>query len=248
MRNLTEYETVNTATSEKNCQTAGPATLVIFCKRPLIYQGKQRLAATLGAKSAFCIAEALLECALEDANFWPGEVVLTISNKEDAIWASTLLERPHNVIVQNTGNLGERINSVDKQLRALGHKQLVFIGTDAPMLTPKHYKQTLNALSNHDVVLSNAEDGGVVIMANSQPWPDISKLPWSTKKLAKALTQSCLTHNLNLGYISSGYDIDVEQDLLKLKRDLANDPRIARQNLFHLVNVFSEQYEEIEYA
>jgi glycosyltransferase A (GT-A) superfamily protein (DUF2064 family) len=231
-----------------NNATCDVATLVIFCKRPLIYQGKQRLAATVGAESAFCIAKALLDCALEDANTWPGKVVLTISNKKDALWASSLLTRPHSVIVQNIGNLGQRINSIDKQLRALAHQKLVFIGTDAPMLTANHYNQTINGLCHHDVILSMANDGGVVIMANSQPWPNIEDLPWSTQHLGTALTQSCLADKLNLSYITSGYDVDIEQDLVKLKRDLKGDPRNARQNLYQLVELFSEESDELDRA
>lgn len=223
---------------KENNANCNAATLVIFCKRPQIYQGKQRLAATIGAKSALRIAEALLDCALEDANAWPGKVVLTISNQEDALWASSLLTRAHDVIVQNAGNLGQRINSIDNQLRALDHQKLVFIGTDAPMLTENHYKQTINGLCHHDIILSKADDGGVVIMANSQPWPDIADLPWSTEHLGTALTQSCLTKELNLAYITSGYDIDIEQDLSKLNHDLKEDSRHARQSLYHLIKSF----------
>ena len=46
--------------------------LVIFCKRPLPGQGKQRIAATLGKDVAYEIASALLQCALEDARAWLG--------------------------------------------------------------------------------------------------------------------------------------------------------------------------------
>ena len=228
--------------------TSDTVTLVIFCKRPLIYQGKQRLAASIGAESAFYIAKALLNCALEDANAWPGRVVLSISNKKDAVWASTLLTRSHSVIVQNSGNLGRRINCIDKQLRIINHQKLVFIGTDAPMLTTKHYKQTIHALIHHDVILSMAKDGGVVIMANNQPWPNIENLPWSTEHLGTALSQACLAEKLNLAYISSGYDIDIAQDLLKSQHDLKQDPRNARQELHQLVKLFTEENNELDRA
>lgn len=223
-------------------------TLVIFCKRPLIYQGKQRLAATIGAESAFSIAQLLLDCALEDANSWQGPVVLTISHKEDAIWASALLNRPHSIIVQNTGNLGQRINSVDKQLRILGHQQLVFIGTDAPMLTAAHYQQVIQNLSEADIVLSNADDGGVVIMANSQPWPDIKALPWSTSTLGLELAKTCSNYRLSVQHIATGYDIDVEQDLLKLKESLFADKRPARQSLLSKVEKIGQADSMSNYA
>ena len=215
------------------------ATLVIFCKRPTHYQGKQRLAATMGAESAFAVAKALLLCALEDAKIWQGQVVIAISNKQDAIWAHKLLERRHIVIVQPEGNLGDRINSIDKQLRTLGHEKLLFIGSDAPMLTPAHYASACCSLEHNDIVLSRASDGGVVIMANSCPWPNLHKLPWSTDTLADSLEHCCYQAKLEVKYIKDGFDIDTEKDLPRLVKSLACDTRPARQQLLNLLQQIS---------
>jgi glycosyltransferase A (GT-A) superfamily protein (DUF2064 family) len=112
---MSEKQTYHSVTSDI-------VTLVIFYKRPLMYQGKKRLAASIGPESAFYIAKALLNCALENAYAWPGKVVLSISNKKDAVWASTLLTRSHSIIIQNRGNLGRRIDGIDKQLRIINHQ------------------------------------------------------------------------------------------------------------------------------
>ena len=58
-------------------------------------------------------------------------------------------------------------NFVDQLLRNQTHQQLVFIGTDAPILDVSHYQLTLDALKQNDIVLNHADDGGVVIMANN---------------------------------------------------------------------------------
>jgi glycosyltransferase A (GT-A) superfamily protein (DUF2064 family) len=233
---LPNHKTAHSCGSDMPSQTPdSKPTLVIFCKRPLPAQGKQRLAATLGQHSAFRVASALLDCALEDAAAWGGSVVLSISSKKDKRWAESLLSRPHEVLVQSAGNLGARINAMDQHLRARGEEQLVFIGTDAPMLTNQHYQCTLEALASHDLALSHAEDGGVVIMANNRPWPDIQRLPWSTNKLGLALTEQCITQGLTLKPIKPGYDIDTEQDLAKLASSLSRDQRPARVALLKLV-------------
>ena len=87
--------------------------LVIMCKRPKLHQGKQRLAASIGAEAALEIAELLLSCALEDANSWPGDVVLAVAHEEDLVWAGNLIADAR-VIYQGLGNLGQRLNVIDQ--------------------------------------------------------------------------------------------------------------------------------------
>lgn len=211
-------------------------TLVVFCKRPLINQGKARLAASIGAEAAYHIAQELLNCALDDAANWPGNLVITVSHAEDFAWAKTLLAQNHSVLAQPSGNLGERLNTIDQQLRAKGHSKLAFIGTDAPMLTPAHYQQTIAALNSHDFVLSRADDGGVGIMANSIAWPQLKPLPWSTSRLCERLLDTCLGASQQTHMIIPSYDIDEQSDLFKVSQDLREDPRASRQQLIAVIN------------
>ncbi|HET7757822.1 MAG TPA: hypothetical protein VFK87_11255, partial [Steroidobacteraceae bacterium] len=82
--------------------TPPTAVLVVFCRRPSLGAGKQRLAARLGGAGALAVAGALLECALEDAAAWPGELVLSPESPASAHWARQLLARP----VRAGGTLG----------------------------------------------------------------------------------------------------------------------------------------------
>lgn len=220
------------------------ATLVIFCKRPKLNQGKQRLAASIGSERAYQLAMGLLECAIEDAIAWQGPVVLAISEREDLFWAEVLMSRRlakkenKMVILQPEGNLGQRINQVDQQLRALGHTETMIIGTDSPGLTTKDYLEVQQSLIRNDVVLSHANDGGVVIMANKRAWPDLSFLPWSTEKLGEALEELCVSCGRNVGEIPSNFDVDVEQDLDVLLESIRFDRRNARIRLTQWLDMF----------
>lgn len=211
-------------------------TLVIFCKRPLIGQGKQRLAATIGKEPAFELAKRMLDCAIEDANHWQGDVVLAVSSGTDFDWANTLMQRDYKVIPQPKGNLGQRINQLDITLRSVGHHSLVFIGTDAPILNSDDYQEIVFSLTRHDCAFSPATDGGVTIMANNKPWPDLTHLSWSTPTLGQELSDLCAQHTWSQGFIRETYDIDIEADLLKLKSALENDSRPARQDLFKAIS------------
>ena len=214
-------------------------TLVVFCKRPKLGQGKQRLAATLGAAKAFQIAVSLLDCALEDAEQWPGPVVISVASENDKKWAESLLKRDFNVLIQPEGNLGVRLNTIDKQLREQGHSELVFIGTDAPILNQDIYQSVIKTLSKKNIVLSRADDGGVTIMSNSVPWPDIENLGWSTETLADDLAHACQDSGLSLSYVAATYDIDVEADLYRLALALGKDSRESRRQLIQQINNIS---------
>ena len=212
-------------------------TLVVFCKKPELHQGKQRLVKNISAEKALTIAQALLACAIEDSENWPGPVVIACSDANDLLWTQSLLESaqaipqlPHNGL-NKSNNLGERLNYVDKTLRKLGHQELVFIGTDAPILNEVHYQSVISALNHHDIVLSAADDGGVTIMANKIPWPILAELPWSTDKLSSSLSCLCQQNNLNVNYILPSYDIDYTADLKKLLIDLQTDNRPKRKRL-----------------
>lgn len=209
-----------------------PPTLVLVCKRPAIGHGKQRLAASLGAEPTFVIAERLLDCALEDLENWPGATVIAPDLAQHRNWACAVAPlsccQP-----QTPGNLGERLNALDRTLRAAGHRSLVFIGSDAPALRECDYRQVRNALDEVDTVLLAARDGGVVLMASNRPWPDLTALPWSSAALGQALAEACRGAEHSLRVCGESFDIDEPADLDHALRELADDPRPARRRLLH---------------
>jgi rSAM/selenodomain-associated transferase 1 len=222
------------------------STLVVFCRRPAPGVGKQRLAADLGQSDTVILGQHLLAAALEDAADWPGDVILSPADPEDAGWMSQQLQCRCRIIPQPGGNLGERINAVDSLVRGTGRnaktKMLVFIGSDAPILDADYFARARTALLEHDVVLGPAEDGGVTLMAARQPWPDLQSLPWSTEKLARELERSCQNDGQTVYHLPVRYDIDRPADLARLNRDLKNDRRPARQRLQNWLESLDNPY------
>ncbi|WP_299198796.1 DUF2064 domain-containing protein [uncultured Amphritea sp.] len=211
-------------------------TLVIFCKRPLHGQGKQRIAATLGKDAAYQVACALLDCALEDSRSWPGPVVLSPASEADRDWADDLLLGDHHTVIpQCEGGLGAKLNYVDQLLRQQGASRLLFIGTDAPEHTPQRYAEFEQLLQQGDIVLSPAEDGGVTAMGGNVPWPELDNLPWSTPELGDQLASACNASGFQVVFSSAGYDVDTEADLRRLLDSLPHDSRPARQQLLKLI-------------
>jgi len=205
-------------------------TLVLVCKRPALGHGKQRLAASLGAAPACAIAERLLDCALEDLGRWPGATVIAPDQVQHREWACTRAPQAR-CLAQTPGNLGERLNALDRTLRAAGHRSLVFIGSDAPALREGDYQQVREALAEVDTVLLAARDGGVVLMASNLPWPDLAALPWSSAGLGQALAEACRGAGHSLRVCGESFDIDEPADLKHALRELADDPRPSRRQL-----------------
>jgi glycosyltransferase A (GT-A) superfamily protein (DUF2064 family) len=210
---------------------ADSATLILFCRRPTLGVGKQRIAAELGAPLALALSQRLFAAALEDMRAWPGPAVIAPANAEDVGWASDLLDFNAEIIAQPSGNLGERINAIDAQTRASGHSHTLHIASDAPILDLGYFARARAALQRFDIVLGPAADGGVTIMGARVPWPTLAELPWSTEHLGEALEQVCRQDGHSVVKLEERYDIDHTHDLLRLYRDLAGDQRPARKQL-----------------
>lgn len=149
------------------------------------------------------------------------------------------------VVPQTAGNLGQRLNALDRTLRSQGMQHLFFIGSDAPGLLATDYAAARNALQHYDVVIIPAADGGVVLMASRKPWPDMSALPWSSNRLGEALTGLCRQAGHSVSAVGHGYDVDEWDDVVKLAASLRQDPRPARRALLQRVHgIVSEWGEE----
>lgn len=210
-------------------------TLVLVCKRPALGHGKQRLAAQIGAEQALRIAERLLDCALEDLDAWPGATIISPDHGGACDWAHA--QAPQAIcIAQGTGNLGERLNALDKALREQDHQRLVFIGSDAPALTPRDSQRVRAALDETDTVLLGARDGGVVLMASNRPWPNLAALPWSTASLGLALADICRSAGHSVACCGESFDIDEQADLPLAQLQLAGDPRVARRHFLQALS------------
>jgi rSAM/selenodomain-associated transferase 2 len=209
---------------------ADSSILVIFCRRPRLGIGKQRIAADMGAPKALEISELLLAAALEDAADWQGTVVIAPADGRDSDWAAGLLPGAR-VIAQQGANLGERIRNIDQQIREWGGHDIVFVGSDAPALTPHALQSAASTLTHNDIVLIPARDGGVTLMGSRRPWPELSELPWETPELAEALQSATTGAGYSTVMLEESYDIDTRDDLAAAIADLGFDKRRSRRRI-----------------
>ena len=211
--------------------------LTLVFRRPREHHGKRRLATHLDERDVVELCRLMLNCALEDLRGWCGPVVLAPEDPGDLDWARSLpavrsdRQTPVTVLAQGAGNLGRRLERLDRALDAMHWKRRIYIGSDAPVLRARHYRRTITGLARHDAVLAAARDGGVTMMATRRGWPRLAGLPWGTPGLAHALRAACRRTGRAVLRIPGGFDVDRRSDLAPLARALRGDVRPERRAL-----------------
>ena len=135
------------------------------------------------------------------------------------------------LILQQGGNLGERINYVDSEVRRGRGRvdRLVFIGTDCPGLDADYLEQAALGLQRADAVLGPAGDGGVVLMGARRTWPDLGGLSWSTQGLFAELRGVCREAGWSVATLDAREDVDTLQDLVRADTAFSSDRRRSRR-------------------
>ena len=97
------------------------------------------------------------------------------------------LQRRHGVPCQPqpAGDLGHRMaTAMAAHFQTHPRMPLVIVGTDCPVLTPRHLQQAADALQQSDAVLIPAEDGGYVLIGLARPVPAVfERVDWSTDRV-----------------------------------------------------------------
>jgi len=198
------------------------SVLVVFAKRPKPGHGKQRLAAEIGDKKAFAVSKILLEATLDLCAEWDETLVISPSEMNESSWATQLLEKPVIAIPQNDGSLGVRLEQIDKEVRMLSFSELIFIGTDAPLLTIEQLNSVKQNLKRYDQVFMPAADGGVIIMASRVPWTGLESVDWSTGKVFSQLKSLAIEQGLSVQIMSEQIDLDDLESFNKIKSLIIN--------------------------
>lgn len=135
--------------------------LVLMARRPVLGQGKRRLAAEIGDLAAHrfqCVALGRLLQRLGGEAGW--RLWLAITPDEPLVFPGVA-----HVVPQGEGDLGARMTRLARQL-PLG--PLVIIGSDIPEIDRDDISAAFEALERADAVLGPALDGGYWLIGFTQ--------------------------------------------------------------------------------
>jgi rSAM/selenodomain-associated transferase 1 len=191
--------------------------IVVFAKTPIPGAVKTRLIPAIGAEAAAMLHAALVERALESATRSKHAVELCgAPNADDTFFEECAEEWDCSLSDQGGGDLGERMLRVmDDVLHEFD--RVAILGADCPAVTPKHINAALAALSEYDVALIPAEDGGYVLIAARRTVPAMfNNIAWGTASVLAEQRIALSAAGLSFTELETLWDIDRPEDLARL--------------------------------
>jgi rSAM/selenodomain-associated transferase 1 len=142
--------------------------------------------------------------------------------------------------VQKGKDLGERLASALVKHWGSGFSKIIFVGTDCPFLKAKDIEETLDLLSDYEVVLGPTRDGGYFLIGVSADVPYVFQgIEWETERVFRQTIQIARERGLRWQSLGEKFDIDRFEDLLRfhgrLKMEMAPPADTAAAQLRSLV-------------
>jgi uncharacterized protein len=180
---------------------------------------KTRLAAAMGPEEALAAYEVLVQTVLANlAALAPVEVHYTPESAADEVRAWV---PPRWLLrAQGSGDLGARMDAAFVKAFAGGAERVVLIGSDCPTVTVQDIEDAWAALTNCDLVLGPAADGGYWLIALRQAQPALFQgIPWSTGAVLRETMARAERAGLRVGLLRERADIDTEKDWQQFTRE-----------------------------
>lgn len=212
--------------------TAADAALIIFAKAPIPGQVKTRLCPPLTPDEAASFHGSLVLDALERsrdaakrARAKSGHLSLdrfvACAPSASHVFFKIMEERHGVQLLDQIGDdLGARMDQACNAIFARGYQRVLVVGTDLPTLPASFYAQALGLLSDHDLVLGPALDGGYYLIGLRRPMPDLFvEIPWSTDQVFTLTLKKAEALGLKIGLLPAWRDVDTIDDLLALIKE-----------------------------
>ena len=192
--------------------------LVIFTRYPEAGKTKTRMIRALGAEGAATLQRQMTEQTITRAKKLTASRPLVIEvhfagGTEQLMQEWLGLDLVYRF--QGEGDLGRRMNSAFEATLAKGITRVVIIGTDCPDLEVKLLTEAFDALSQHDLVLGPAEDGGYYLIGLRRLIPELfEEINWGTSQVREQTVEIAQRLNLAISYLTLLSDIDRPEDLV----------------------------------
>ncbi len=213
------------------------AALVMFAKAPIPGQVKTRLSPALTEDEAATLHGSFVLDTLERTKAAAGKFKLPIDRFLACAPSSShvffrIMEARHGVTLldQQGDDLGARMHHTFASLFGQGYQRICLVGTDVPSLPLTHYRDAVEALTRHDLVIGPASDGGYYLIGLTQPCPDLfTNIPWSTDRVRALTQQKAVGAGLKIALLPTWSDVDTIDDLQALIDESAADKKRTKQ-------------------
>ena len=219
--------------------------LAVMAKRPQAGEVKTRLCPPLTPEEAARLAHCFLLDKLEQIRRIPGVARFVAFSPPDAeAFFRAQAGEAFSLLPQRGADLGERLADVSDRLLGAGFSATMIIGTDSPTLpdTVLHEAHEVFGSDHADLVLGPAKDGGYYLIGLRRPSRFLfHEIAWSTDTVLSQTVARARKAGLRTHLLPAWYDVDVEPDLRRLARDLADDRTPAPRTRAYLLGLASSK-------
>lgn len=191
--------------------------LIIFTRYPEVGKTKTRLIPALGEKGAAKLQQKLTEDTIQKLSQVPVKFRVYFSGGNEKLMKKWLGDN-FSYYPQSEGNLGDRLIAALKETFSEEVEKVVIIGIDCPDLDASLINQAFSELSDKDVVLGKAEDGGYYLIGLRDCISELFQgITWGTDQVLQQTVAIAEKLDLKISYLPMLNDIDTPQDLERLK-------------------------------
>lgn len=203
--------------------------LIVVAKKPVPGRTKTRLCPPLTPDSAAEFYRCLLLDTLalvQRLKDTDHTVAYTPASARDDF--ARLSPNGFRLVPQAGADLGARLAHALGQHFALGYRRVVIMNSDGPTLPLACLEEAFAGLDEADVTLGLGHDGGYYLIGMKRPYPELFEgIDWSTERVIAQTLAICRRLGLSVRELPEWYDVDVAEDLERLRRDLAQNPASA---------------------
>jgi rSAM/selenodomain-associated transferase 1 len=203
--------------------------LIVVAKEPLPGRSKTRLSPPLSPELAAEFYRCLLldTLALVQRLEAVDRSVAYTPESSRAVFRA-LAPNGFRLLPQRGANLGERLARALGEHFDLGYRRVAIMNSDGPTLPLACLQEAFRALDDADITLGIGHDGGYYLIGMKHLHPELFEgIDWSTERVIPQTLAICRRIGLRVHELPEWYDVDVEEDLDRLRSDLARDPHAA---------------------
>ena len=203
--------------------------LIVVAKEPVAGQTKTRLCPPFTFESAAAFYRCLLRDSLAlMARFELADHTIAYTPAGARDYFARLSPNGFLLVEQVGANLGERLVNALSQHFDQGYRRVVIMNSDGPTLPLACLEEAFSGLDRADVTLGPGHDGGYYLIGMKRLHREVFEgIDWSTERVIPQTLAICHRLGITVHQLPEWYDVDVADDLERLRRDLEKEPGLA---------------------
>jgi rSAM/selenodomain-associated transferase 1 len=190
--------------------------LIVFAREPVPGKVKTRLAASVGDQAAADLYEEMLQAVLKTTRKLDDVETVVFWACDDETLPRLTENYDCSSRLQNSGDLGQRMQAAFEAMFANGCQLCCIIGSDTPDLPLSYLCEAYQLLATQqtDAVFGPSKDGGYYLLGMKQLWPQLFRgIPWSSEDVLKNSLTIARETGLTTALLPEWQDIDTVEDL-----------------------------------